>query len=62
MHIHIPLIVPEPGDAGPLAGPSQEPVRTLGVFSRVLSLFRPDFAALCPDLVREAQMTVSRRG
>jgi hypothetical protein len=60
MHIHIPRMVPEPHDEGLLAGPGEERVRALGVVGRVLSFFRPDFAALCPDLVREAQMTVSR--
>jgi hypothetical protein len=48
-------------NSGLLAGPGQDFLRNLGTITRTLFFFRPDFAALCPDLVHEAEMTVSRR-
>ena len=47
-------------DEGLLAGPSDEAMRDLGAPTPVLSLFRNDVAALCPDLVHEAQWSLSR--
>jgi len=61
MHIDTvrPLIATN--DEGLLAGPAEDSVRSLGVVDRVLALFRPDFAALCPDLVHEAQLGLERQ-
>ena len=59
MHIQIRRSLPEDPENKP-PDAAQRPVRASGVIGRVLSLFRPDFAALCPDLVREARMAASR--
>ena len=60
MHIYNPRNLPELSRKNAVGVRWQGPVRARGVFGWVLSLFRPDFAALCPDLVREARMAVSR--
>ena len=44
-----------------LAGADEEAVQALGVAQPVLNHFRPDMAVLCPDLVHEAQIGLSRR-
>ena len=54
-------IVAQNLNAGWLAGPGQDLVRNLGALGRALWFFRPDFAALCPDLVHEARMGLGRR-
>lgn len=67
MHMNIHRMVlhalglSEQQDEGMLAGPSEASVRALATPSPVLSLFRGDVAALCPDLVHEAQRGLSRR-
>jgi len=43
-----------------LAGADQQSVEGLGVSQPVLSRFQPDVAVLCPGLVHEAQMGLSR--
>ena len=59
MHVQIGWNLPQGPEQKP-ADAAQRPIRASGVIGRVLSLFRPDFAALCPDLVREARMAASR--
>jgi hypothetical protein len=44
-----------------LAGADEEAVQALGVTQAVLARFQPDVAALCPDLVHEAQLGIGRR-
>jgi hypothetical protein len=39
----------------------QETASGLGITSRVIAYFQPDLAALCPDLVHEAQLGLHRR-
>ena len=43
-----------------LAGADEEAVQALGVSQPVLSRFQQDMAVLCPDLVHEAQLGLSR--
>jgi len=38
----------------------QPAIKARGVFGRVMSLFRPDLAELCPDLIHEAEMGMQR--
>ena len=47
-------------NSGLLAGPGQDFLRNLGTIGRALLFFRPDVAALCPNLVHEAQMGLER--
>lgn len=44
-----------------LAGADEESVQALGVSQPVLARFQPSIAALCPDLVHEAQFGLGRR-
>ena len=44
-----------------LAGADEASVQALGVSQPVLSRFQQDVAVLCPDLVHEAQLGLSRR-
>lgn len=44
-----------------LAGAGEEAVQALGVSQPVLAQFHQDVAALCPDLVHEAQWGASHR-
>lgn len=46
-------------DEGLLAGPGEGAVRDLGAAAPVLSLFPHAVAALCPELVHEAQWSLS---
>ena len=66
MHISLPRIMRDMFGAGSsrdehlLAGADEEAVRALGVSQPVLSRFPADIAVLCPDLVHEAQLGLSR--
>jgi hypothetical protein len=44
-----------------LAGATEQSVQALGVSQPVLARFQSDVAALCPDLVHEAQFGLGRR-
>jgi hypothetical protein len=44
-----------------LAGADEESVQALGVSQPVMAHFKQDMAVLCPDLVHEAQVGLSRR-
>jgi hypothetical protein len=44
-----------------LAGADAQSIQSLGVSQPVLSRFPQDVAVLCPDLVREAQIGLSRQ-
>jgi hypothetical protein len=44
-----------------LAGADEQSVKALGVSQPVLARFPQDIAILCPDLVHEAQIGLSRR-
>jgi hypothetical protein len=67
MHIRFPARLREAlgltpaHDEGILAGPGEEALQALGAPAPVVSLFGADVAALCPDLVHEAQWSLSHR-
>jgi hypothetical protein len=67
MHIAVPellrlfLGLPRPQDEPILGGADEESIQTLGVSQPVLGQFQPSIAVLCPDLVHEAQLGLSRR-
>ena len=67
MHIAIPHLLREifglstPQDEHLLAGADETSLQALGVSQPVLSRFQQDVAVLCPDLVHEAQLGLSRR-
>ncbi|HQT79938.1 MAG TPA: hypothetical protein PLD10_23090 [Rhodopila sp.] len=70
MHIAVPHLIRDifglsapvstPHDEHLLAGADEEAVQALGVSQTVLSRFQSDVAALCPDLVHEAQFGLGR--
>jgi hypothetical protein len=61
MVIHVSGSEDEAPERGSPAYPDQRAIKARGVFGRVLSLFRPDLAKLCPDLIHEAEMGMQRR-
>ncbi len=67
MHISLPHLLRDifhlstPHDEHLLAGADEETVQALGVSQPVLARFTNDVAALCPDLVHEAQIGLGRR-
>jgi hypothetical protein len=67
MHFALPHMIREifgiaaTHDEHLLAGANEESLQALGVSQPVLSRFQQDVAVLCPDLVREAQIGLSRR-
>ncbi len=66
MHIAVPellrvfLGLSRPRDEHLLGGADEAAIQTLGVSQPVLGQFQPTVAVLCPDLVREAQLGLSR--
>ena len=67
MYIALPHLLREifglatPHDEHLLGGADEASVQALGVSQPVLSRFQQDIAVLCPDLVHEAQLGLSRR-
>jgi hypothetical protein len=71
MHIRLPsrlrarlsevLGLTQAHDEGILAGPGEEALQALGAPAPVVSLVGANVAALCPDLVHEAQWSLSHR-
>ncbi len=67
MHIALPAALRHAFGLSPaqdehlLAGADEASLQALGVSQPVLAQFRQDVAALCPDLVHEAQWGVSHR-
>lgn len=65
MHIRLPARLREAlglipaHDEGMLAGPGEEALQALGASAPVVSLFGAGVAVLCPDLVHEAQWSLS---
>jgi hypothetical protein len=49
-----------PHDEHLLAGADEESLQSLGVSQPVLARFQNDIATLCPDLVHEAQLGLTR--
>ncbi len=67
MHIALPAVLRHAfglsaaHDEHLLAGADEEAIQALGVSQPVLAQFSQDVAALCPDLVHEAQWGASHR-